>query len=1506
MEKKLPCILLLLIVLCCQISFSQTTRQFKPDPLLFAGEINGFMGPNLTGEQSVKLEKFIGQWDSAMFNTSEMQAIMHTANLLRERNARPLPHMLNYLDMLNAFSEHDPGRRHYPVWQKAFTNLLEKGSLPMGVINELMLLMGGLVSQNVLYSSVAVNWEVSEPNFSLVFDDSLRIVFPETDLRGYNHIDTITVFRTSGTLCPLSLTWKGRGGRVTWERAGLDAREAYAVPGGYTIDLKRSEYSSDSASFNFSRYFQLPIQGKLTDRVLTSNNSINASYPRFASYRQEFKIMEIYPGIDYEGGLSMNGAKLIGSGGEEGNARLVFHRDGEIRLKAESRHFVFSPQGVSSLNTSIVFYLENDSVFHPDLHLNYIENSRELSLNQNDKVISQSPWDNHFHKIDMSFAQLLWKIDEPELVFTMPRASSIGSANFKSLNFFDRQHYQRLQGMDMNHPLLHLRTFAGAHDSGAFPAEDYARYLRMPLPGVRHQLLELTLGGFIFYDTDTDLVRTRQKLYDYLLANIRRIDYDIIDFSSTTSAPQANAILDLNSLELTVNGIPRVYISNTQNVNLFPENNSIIMRRNRNFLFDGNINAGNLSFFGTNFAFDYDRFTINLQNVDSLSMRVRLDETNLQGQARLVSVKNLIRSVSGELSVDQPNNKSGRVSHPDFPKFSSTGNSYVFYDHPHIHKGVYRQDDFYFKLYPFTLDSLNTFSNEELRFRGSLISAGIFPDIEDMLTIQDDFSLGINHTAPETGLPVYKGKGAYFHDLNLSNAGLRGSGKLDYLTSVLYSEDFLFLPDSMNTTTNDFFVEKQITGIQFPAVSSQNNYVQWLPDEDLMVVLQKDEGFSMFNDQAGLRGSLNITPSGMSGSGSFSLDNAEISSDDYIFRAESFNASNSRFVLHNPDKTAIALHAGGLDSFIDLEMRRGEFSMIRGSGMVTLPVNEFMADADNFTWEMDRQEFELTSSRIHPVSGLAGAEYISKRNGQDSLRFISPFVVFNYRNHLLKAGEVKYLEIADAMIFPADETIQIGENAEIFPLKDARVIAGTGSFHEIHNADLKITARNKYAGSGNYEYIDEMNEVLTINFSKISVSEDSETIASGNIDEEDNFMLSPHFIFKGEAELAASRPHLNFRGSVRTTHNCDGLNDHWLAFENVLDPMEVLIPVPAQPVSGDRLRLYSGVLVATDSIHLYPAFFSERKNYADQLIVRAEGYMKFDRVSGEYRIASIDKLRDHTLPGNQVSLDPKECMLRGEGQLELGVAFGQFKLNAVGTVQNKINGNQTNIKGIVTLDFPFSDDALALIAREADSLPGEPMDSREYYFDRGLNELLGQERAEQFRSSPASREGRQARLPEELQKTIVLSHVNLRWDEQSRSYISQGKIGIANINGAPVNKMFTGYLEITKRRSGDYLDFYVEMENNNWYYFGYTRGVMQAYSSNRAFVNIIDDMAVRHRRDRGPAQEERYVYMLASNTKLEQFFKTYHRHMESKDDHVTRVEAEGEPEEPGQMTREER
>jgi hypothetical protein len=1477
MRRPLQLIIALTLALLFNTDLSaQRDRRLTDDTELFTGELVRFMGSNLSDRQTEKLTEFSLQWDSSLYRSSEMQMIIKSFNNLIGRNARPNPHLINYIELLSCFLEYDQGRVHYPVWEHAFDDMLSNNSYSLQKINDFITGTILLITNNNLNVSNAATWQGSS-RYRFVFEDSLRVDFDFFDLRGFNHIDTLIIYNTSGSLYPLSGTWKGKGGRVTWERAGLSKEEAYADLASYTIDLNRSDYHADSASFSFNRYISTPVSGKLTDRVMTTGKNNDVNYPAFTSYRQEFNIKEIYRMVDYEGGLSMQGAKLIGSGGDQGNARLIFYREGERLLVAESGHFVFRPQGTSSVSTSIVMYFENDSVFHPDLHLNYVESTRELSLNQNQKVISQSPWDNQFHQVDMTFARLLWSIDEKEMRLTMPRAGSIGNANFESLNFFNRHQYQRLQGMDSGHPLLVLRTFSENYGSETFSAEAYAKYLRRPVSGVRHQLLDLSLQGFIFYDTDTDLVRIRRRLYDYLLANIQRIDYDVINFTSTTNAPQENATIDLGTFEMKINGIPRVFISNSQNVNIYPKGNTVTMKKNRNFLFDGTINAGNLSFYGSNFDFNYDRFTINLQNVDSISLRAQLEEKDIYGQALLTNVKNLIRNVTGELQVDKPDNKSSRVEYPDFPRFSSNENSYVFYEKPYIHNNVYSSDNFYYELYPFVMDSLNSFSNDELRFRGKLVSGGIFPDIEELLTLQEDYSLGITHDIAAGGLPAYGGKGKYHHRVKMSNEGLRGNGRYDFITSQFYSEDFLFMPDSMNAMAHEFTMAKQVTGTRFPAVSSRNNPVKWFPDDDLMTVGQTDRNFQLFDDQAEIKGNLFIRPGGLTGEGSVSLERAEIASDNHRFDSDSFTSGNSEFTLKGNAENTISVFASRLDSDIDMKKREGTFTRDPEAGRVSFPVNSYTGSPETFSWNMNNRQMEFFSSATDPLTGLNGAEYISTERGQDSIRFVSPHILLDYNNDLITASQVKHLNIADATIFPADETLTISRKAQLAPIEEARLITQNGGHtYEIYNAGLNIEGRHRYFGSGDYDYVNEVGEFQIIHFDTIWVNEKNTSVATGKIEEADNFMLSPRFKYSGKAEMVSSRPHLKYNGAVKIAEDCEGINGDWLAFENEIDPMEVLIPVTSQPLSSTRNNIYSGIFVATDSVHIYPAFFSERKNYADRLILSAEGYMKYDPFAGEYRIASLEKLRNPEVPGNFITFNTEECILSGEGRLDLGISLGQFKLEAAGSATNMVNVNETSIEGMLSLDFFFSPEALAIMAQNADSLPAMNVDSLSWYFTRGLKELLGNERANQFLTT-LPKEDKKSALPEELNKTIVLSDVRLNWNKLSRSYQSAGEIGIAFIDGRPVNKKYTGYLEITKRRSGDYLDLYIELEKNNWYYFGYTRGVMQAYSSNPEFTDIIGNLALRHRRS-NEGGNDRYVYMIASDSKLEQFFKTYNNY----------------------------
>ncbi len=113
----------------------------------------------------------------------------------------------------------------------------------------------------------------------------------------------------------------------------------------------------------------------------------------------------------------------------------------------------------------------------------------------------------------------------------------------------------------------------------------------------------------------------RPRLHDYLAASVSKIDYDVISIPSTTNMPVDNAIFDFRNYNLTINGVSRIFLSDSQNVAIYPANSRIIMKKNRDFQFDGHVQAGLFTFSGKNFFFSYDTFKISMTKIDSLRIR---------------------------------------------------------------------------------------------------------------------------------------------------------------------------------------------------------------------------------------------------------------------------------------------------------------------------------------------------------------------------------------------------------------------------------------------------------------------------------------------------------------------------------------------------------------------------------------------------------------------------------------------------------------------------------------------------------------------------------------------------------------------------------------------------------------------------------------------------------------------------------------------------------------------
>ena len=189
------------------------------------------------------------------------------------------------------------------------------------------------------------------------------------------------------------------------------------------------------------------------------------------------------------------------------------------------------------------------------------------------------------------------------------------------------------------------------------------------------------------------------------------------------------------------------------------------------FTFDGVVETGRFALYGKDINFVYDSFELEFNHIDSLQYAVPSYLYDNMGKPLDWAVNTVISDLVGTLSIDAPNNKSGLLDCPEFPKLKSFGDSYIYYDS--IKNGVYERNLFSFKVDPFQLDSLLFIDTYSLEFPGYLNAPTIFPVFRDTLRLDDDLELSFIHEI-KSKYSIYQGKGFFTNKLYLNNSGLSG------------------------------------------------------------------------------------------------------------------------------------------------------------------------------------------------------------------------------------------------------------------------------------------------------------------------------------------------------------------------------------------------------------------------------------------------------------------------------------------------------------------------------------------------------------------------------------------------------------------------------------------------------------------------------------------------------------------------------------------------------------
>jgi len=1476
------------LVLTCAVQ-GQIIHEFSRDTGLYVSELMSFTGTALETTEIPDFERFISLY--ASLPNDQRLEIIDISNLLLDRKCRPRPHFISYQRILNQFLLEDKSAHGYSEWQEGFRILVQSDKSSTRVISQWLSLSLSLLEDHSLYSSSAVTWKLATPSFRFQTDETMRIFFDDVSLSCYLGGDSIEILNATGCINPLDLEWIGTQGKVTWERVGTPDSEMYAQLGNFKINLKLPAYQADSARLYYPAVFDGIALGKLEDKVAQIKNPASAVYPQFVSYQNSYEINDFVSGIDYRGGLSVEGANLIGSGVAGRLVEMKISSNDTLRIRLQAHRISMNSKFIRSPHAAVSIFVGEDSIFHPDLVVAFDVTKDLLRLYKSENYKSLGPYSNSYHKIDMNFDELYWNRGESFMSFQALQGTSVGRASFESDTYFDFNFFLELQGMDYEHPLAQLYTYSNMLGGRTFAMPNYANYIGYSPYQVRHLLMGLSKLGFLYYDDEQDLITLRQKLFDYISASMKQRDYDVIRFNSRTQG-SSNARLDLQSHDLTIAGIPVIFLSDSQNVKLFPKNNSIVMKQNRSFQFDGVVDAGMFRFNGHKFFFDYENFKIGLEEIDSLQLSIHTGEYDEFGNPILTKIDNDIELMTGELLIDDPQNKSGLSKFPQYPTFSSMDVSYIYFDNKTIQDGVYHREDFYFELEPFTIDSLDNYRPEAISPNGTFISAGILPPLQMQMTLREDNSLGFYMQTPEEGLPLYGGIGTFYNDIEMSSAGLHGYGSFDYLTSTTWSDAFMMHPDSLMALSQRYLIREKVEEITYPYVENEEVYMKLIPDRDLMSLASVGNNFRIYNDSTFLGGNLALRPGGLSGDGVMAMPEARLESDSFRFSYLSIRSDSAGVQLKDRSRQDYAFVTNDVNIDISLGDRRGQFRANGDATLIELPYNLYETELDDMVWYMETDEVALSQSKRLPENTVDigidslrrnGPRYVSRHPKQDSLSFVSPFAMYNYNTRLLEAREVPFVEVADAYVFPHQGLVEIGSQAAMTVLDSAKLLANKDNRqHMIFDASIHILGAMDYTGSGNYVYTDAFDNAYRIYFNRIWVDTSIQSQSKGVITEDDVFMLSPFFDFKGEVKLSASNPTLLFDGGTRIVHDCNIRKD-WLRFTEAIDPADIQIPIPESMQNVELNKIFAGSLITRDSTHIYSAFLSGRKDYFDKNITGASGILIYDLDRARYIISDPEKITTPTLPGDFLSLDPATCQVYGEGPIDLTVEFGQVKITSAGNALHKVDQDEFSTNVSLGIDFYFSPEALHVMGREIDSLPDlEPGDMGSPRYQLAMRDLLGRELAGKLERE-LGLTGTYAEIPPEWNHTIFFNELPLEWNQETRSFRRNGKIEIGNIGNVQVNKKVDAYIELVEKGSGDILDIYMRVNDRTWYYIAYSPGGLQVLSSNREFNDIVFDLKAGERRIKGKAGQDQYVYSLAARRRLDLFIERFMEYERAED-----------------------
>ncbi len=1482
---------------------------FSNDPKKFIVQLeNRYKG--LSAEAVADFTEFKNNWNTGLFSPDQQRYLIEISQKMRENDYAMDPiFRLFYRDYTKSLT-YEGNKDLVNQWREIANQMV--GGNPVR-FQEFLEFTDLLLYNHALFSNSLKRWEFdSTAEFKLGMQGGRFYAdFSNIILSGKAQYDTV-ILETKGRYYAHEKIWDGEFGKVFLRNT--DPKDsAFVTFDEFQLKLQSHQIIVDSAFLHYPRFAEKPISGSFHDKLVDYLDSLTPltqpKFPRFNSFDNNIPLNNILgPNSKCVGGLGFKGLVFNTSTVDSKESIATIPYDGKDKVVIKNRGFVIYKGLVNG--EKCAFQVELDSgkyLKHPSVNLSFNYEKNTLFINKGDDGLMRGVFRDEYHNMDIDVQSVRWKLDEPFMDFD--NLNDEKPAFFTSKSYFRKQLYDDVRGVLASNPIDLVYTYytripndellnnlyrqlqglsektpvdrskydpiAEAYSKRKseleriyitegrkeFTIEELCEYYKCQPRYLEHMFIDLHDDGYVEFDFKNGKVKVLDKLTAHYFMSRKFRDYDVIKLGSIISA-KPNGTLNLKSNELQLEGVAPFHFSDSQNVYVVPFDQKVLVTNDRGLHFGGRVRAGRFDFFGKNFNFDYSKFQIEFEVIDSMKMYFPEEKTG-----RLVPIKSVFRNIGGTLFIDKPNNKSGNKHYPEYPIFTSNRGGDILYDKPSIHGGQYIADRFKFTVDPFTIDSLDDFTIDGLTFDGTFYSADIFPVFRHYVYIQPDYSLGFVKPTPAGGLPMYKGKGNGDMTLNLSEVGFYGeTGKIDYETSETRFTRILMLPEKTLGPVNSYDLK---ANSKYAKVLVNDARLDWIPYNDKFKITTQKYPMATFVDQLSFRGTTTQSPSKIIGDGELSWDLAKFRSKEMLLKPRKATASKSSLDIYTLDTSKMAFSTDNITADLDFKTRIGKFNTNDVGQLTYFPFNSYQTNLSNYVWKMNDKTIAAT---IGSSMGGITPDWMSINNEQDSLNFIGKKGLYDMKDYTLKVSEIPYIDIADSRLYTKDGIAMIRENANMDTLKSCKWIANRNdSFHTITESVVKVLGKYQVWSQGKVNYVTRTGKKQEVFLDAIGVDMDHHLAGEGKIDERQGFTLDTKIGYRGEVSLTSVKRGLDFQGYVIANHTFgEKVDSKWARFNQEVNPQDVIIEMkPPKAVNGQNL--FVGLAAANDSSHVYAVLFGGKRRLSDNEITYDTGVFYWDADKNSFFAGDVERLRNGKAYGNFIQFNESNHEIHAEGEMEFGVVSKNVDFRTAGTADLKKGDSAFQFQLAMLLNFPLHDN---FKKRMVEMFLGEEEGNETVNTLFNINALScmikddktreklvgGLETTNRIKSG-----GSLLGSKDERDVNFIISGVDLKWDYKARGMYGESGSQLISMCGTPINKSITTTMYLEARRGSQRMHFYIS-DGSNMVYFYVTPYNVSIFTNDPELTKIMSET-------NNKVKVDNWSVSLSSERRLEQFLR---------------------------------